>query len=246
MQFLYTACGKIWFSLRIMKREWFAEWFDSPYYHTLYKNRDENEARRVLDNLLRALELPPGARVLDLACGKGRHARYLAEQGFDVTGLDISASSIGFARQFEHERLHFYQHDMRLPFRINYFDAVVNFFTSFGYFQHERDHIRTLKNVCHNLKPGGLFLLDFFNAEWVKQTLVRHEHKVVDAIPFDIRKSVRNGHVYKTIEFITGGRHFAYRERVRLFTLSDFEAMFQPLGLGIRSVYGSYDLAPYD
>ncbi len=229
-----------------MKREWFAEWFDSPYYHTLYKNRDENEARRVLDNFLRALDLPQGARVLDLACGKGRHSRYLAEKGFDVTGLDISAASILFARQFEHERLAFYQHDMRQPFRVNYFDAVVNFFTSFGYFHHDRDHILTLKNVWKNLRPGGLFLLDYFNSEWVRRQLVHHEHKIVDGIPFDIRKSIRGGHVFKTIDFVTGGRHFAYRERVRLFTLADFEALFEVAGLRLRTVYGSYDLDPFD
>ena len=229
-----------------MKREWFAEWFDSPYYHTLYKNRDENEARRVLDNLLRALDLPAEARILDLACVKGRHARYLAEQGFDVTGLDISASSITFARQFEHEKLHFYQHDMRLPFRVNYFDAVVNFFTSFGYFQHDRDHVRTLKNVCRNLRPGGLFLLDYFNAEWVKSTLVRREAKTVDGIPFEIRRTVRGGHVYKTIDFVTGGRHFAFRERVRLFTLNDFNALFEQAGFQIRNTFGSYALEAFD
>ena len=115
-----------------MQKEWFADWFDSPYYHILYQKHDEADARAALDQLLHALHLKEGSRVLDLACGKGRHARYLADRGFDVTGLDISNQSIAFARQFEHDRLHFYQHDMRLPFRINYYDAVVNFFTSFG------------------------------------------------------------------------------------------------------------------
>lgn len=229
-----------------MKREWFAEWFDSPYYHTLYKNRDENEARRVLDNFLRALDLPPGARVLDLACGKGRHARYLAEKGYDVTGLDISAASIAFARQFEHDHLAFYQHDMRHPFRVNYFDAVVNFFTSFGYFHDDRDHVLTLKNVWKNLRPGGLFLLDYFNSDWVRRQLVHHEQKIVDGIPFDIRKSIRGGYVFKTIDFVTGGRHFEYRERVRLFSLSEFESLFAAAGLQMRVVFGSYDLDPFD
>lgn len=229
-----------------MKREWFAEWFDSPYYHTLYKNRDENEARRVLDNLLRALDLPAGARILDLACGKGRHSRYLAEKGFDVTGLDISAASITFARQFEHEKLNFYQHDMRLPFRINYFDAVVNFFTSFGYFQNDLDHVRTLKNVNRNLRPGGLFLIDYFNSDWIKSSLVRREQKTVDGIPFDIRRSIRKGHVYKTVDFVTGGRHFTFRERVRLFTLRDFGSLFEQAGLQIRDTFGSYALGAFD
>ncbi|MFN4257344.1 MAG: class I SAM-dependent methyltransferase [Saprospiraceae bacterium] len=229
-----------------MKKEWFASWFDSPYYHTLYKNHDENEAKIAIDNLLRALDLPPGARVLDLACGKGRHSRYLAEKGFDVVGLDISEASILFARQFEHERLMFFQHDMRLPFRVNYFDAVVNFFTSFGYFETEAEHLAALKNVAKNLRPGGLFVLDFFNSEWVQRTLVREHTKTVDGIEFHWRKSIRDGHVFKKVEFTTGGRHFFFREKVRLFRLEDFEKLFAAAGLRLRQTFGGYDLSPFD
>lgn len=225
-----------------MKKEWFAEWFDSPYYHTLYKNRDENEAQKTLDNLLKALDLPAGARILDLACGKGRHARYLAEKGFDVTGLDISDASITFARQFEHEHLAFYQHDMRHPFRINYFDAVMNMFTSFGYFETDRDHLLALKNVYRDLKPGGLFLLDYFNSEWVRQNLVRSDVKTVDGIEFHLKKNIQGEHVFKTVEFTTGSKHFHFRERVRLFSLTDFQTLFSSAGLKLQCIYGSYNL----
>lgn len=229
-----------------MKKEWFSEWFDSPYYHTLYKNRDDNEAQKTLDNLLRALNLPTNARILDLACGKGRHSRYLASKGFDLTGLDISDSSITFARQFENEQLAFYQHDMRLPFRINYFDAVMNMFTSFGYFKTDRDHLLALKNLQRGLKPGGLFLLDYFNSEWVRKHLVRTEAKIVDNIEFHIKKSIRGGYVFKTVEFVTGGRLFHFHERVRLFTLDDFQSLFSAAGLELRHTYGSYDLSVFD
>lgn len=228
-----------------MKKEWFADWFDSPYYHTLYKNRDESEARRSVDSFLGAMHLPDGARILDLACGKGRHATYLASKGFDVTGLDISFSSIAFARQFEHEKLAFYQHDMRLPFRMHYYQAIVNMFTSFGYFDHDRDHLLTLKNVRKGLKTNGLFLLDYFNAEWVRQNLVANDVKTVDNIEFHLKKTIRGGHVYKTVDFQTGGRHFAFRERVRMFYLPDFEQLFQQAGLRICNIYGGYDLSPF-
>lgn len=229
-------------NLSHMKKEWFAEWFDSPYYHTLYKNRDENEAQKTLDNLLKALDLPAGARILDLACGKGRHARYLAEKGFDVTGLDISDASITFARQFEHEHLAFYQHDMRHPFRINYFDAVMNMFTSFGYFETDRDHLLALKNVYRDLKPGGLFLLDYFNSEWVRQNLVRSDVKTVDGIEFHLKKNIQGEHVFKTVEFTTGSKHFHFRERVRLFSLTDFQTLFSSASLKLQCIYGSYNL----
>lgn len=229
-----------------MKKEWFEQWFDSPYYHTLYKGRDEKEARDTLDNLLLALDLPSGARMLDLACGKGRHSRYLAEKGFDVTGLDISTPNITFARQYEFERLAFYQHDMRLPFRINYFDAVMNMFTSFGYFKTDRDHMLTLKNVQKGLKPGGLFLLDYFNSDWVRKNLIRSEVKTVDGIEYRLKRNIRGRYVFKTVEITTDGKHHQFRERVRLFTLADFQSLFARVGLVIRRTYGDYDLSDFD
>ncbi len=229
-----------------MAREWFANWFDSPYYHTLYQHHDEQEARFFIDQLLRTLHLPPGARILDLACGRGRHARYLADKGFDVTGLDISESSIAYARQFENHRLAFYRHDMRQRFRVNYFDAVLNLFTSFGYFNTDREHERVLHNVHDSLKPGGLFLLDFFNAHWVRSHLVRREEKTLGDITFHIHKSIRAGRVYKRIEFEAQGRRYTFRERVRLFTLEDLTAMLQKARLPVVCTYGGYDLQPYD
>jgi SAM-dependent methyltransferase len=227
-------------------KEWFAAWFDSPFYHQLYKNHDEQEARTAVDNLLGALDLAPDARVLDLACGRGRHARYLAEKGFEVTGIDISSSSIAFARQFENERLMFFQHDMRQPFRINYFDAVANFFTSFGYFEAEDDHLRALSSVARGLKPGGMFLLDYFNSEWVRHHLVRAETKTVEGIEFHLGRAIEGDHVVKTVEFTADGRAYQFRERVRLFSLADFQALFARAGLWLRQLYGGYDLAPFD
>jgi SAM-dependent methyltransferase len=229
-----------------MKKEWFAEWFDSPYYHLLYKSRDENEAKTALDNLLKALNLTPGSKVLDLACGKGRHARYLAEKGFMVTGLDISQASITYARTLEHPRLEFYQHDMRKSFRLNYFDAVMNMFTSFGYFKTDADHLLALKNVAKDLRPGGLFLLDFFNARFVRDHLIPAETKTVDNLTFSLQRWVRKGYVFKSVEFETGGRLFHFQEQVRLFELADLQSLCSLAGLHIRHMYGDYQLSEFD
>lgn len=228
-----------------MRREWFEDWFDSPYYHILYQHHDDTEARKFIDKLLQVLSLPPGARVLDLACGKGRHARYLAKQGFEVTGLDISASNIAYARQFENDRLSFYRQDMRRSFRYNYYDAIVNMFTSFGYFHSEKDHLNTLHNIRLGLNARGIFVLDFLNARWVRENLVRHEIKFLDGIEFRLTKTVRNRHVFKRVEFEAEGRKRVFRERVRLFDLSDFQAMFGAAGLRIRQVFGGYGLEPF-
>src|SRR3712207_3900011 len=108
-------------------KEWYKDWFNSPFYHKLYFQRDETEARQFIDRLLEHLRPPAGCRMLDVACGRGRHSKFLGAKGFDVTGIDISPDSIAFAKQCESESLHFFQHDMRLPFYINYFDYAFNF-----------------------------------------------------------------------------------------------------------------------
>ncbi|MFS8082300.1 MAG: class I SAM-dependent methyltransferase, partial [Ginsengibacter sp.] len=111
---------------------WFKEWFNSPYYHKLYFNRDKVEAADFINRLVGYLNPPADSKMLDMACGKGRHSIQLASKGFDVTGVDLSEDSILSAKKFENNHLHFFVHDMRLPFWINYFDYGFNFFTSFG------------------------------------------------------------------------------------------------------------------
>ena len=151
------------------KSEWFADWFDSPYYHILYQNHNEQSAKDFIDNLFKKLTpqyatLHPTSyyKILDLACGKGRHSRYMASKGFDVTGTDLSENSIRYARQFESDNLSFFEHDMRKPFRINYFDYIFNIFTSFGYFDRDEDNVTALKCVHDGLKDDGTFILDYF------------------------------------------------------------------------------------
>ena len=228
-----------------MKKEWFETWFDSPYYHVLYEKHDEREARKMVDNMIAILGIAPDARVLDLACGKGRHARFLAEQGYDVTGVDISPNSIAYARQFESERLAFYQHDMRKLFRTNYFDAVINMFTSFGYFVKESDHLHVMQNIANSLRPGGMLLIDFFNSVWVRQNLVPSEVKTVQGIEFHLEKSIRDAHVYKEITFEADGEKHVFEERVRLFELDDFLSLFRQTGIRLVRAYGDYDMPYY-
>src|SRR4029453_6928755 len=100
-----------------MYAEWFSTWFDSPHYHRLYSNRDDTEAEGFTDALLAQLRPREGARMLDLGCGPGRHARHLAWRGSDVTGIDLSARSLAEARKASRRHLRFRRQDMRPPFR---------------------------------------------------------------------------------------------------------------------------------
>ncbi len=228
------------------RQEWFAAWFDSPYYHILYKHRDESEARTFIDALLAFLSPPAEARILDLACGKGRYSRYLASKGYQITGLDLSVRSIAYARQFETENLSFFTHDMRLPFRTNYFDFIFNFFTSFGYFDNEHDNIRTLKNAAIGLRTGGTFVLDFFNAQYVVDRLLGKETKTIDGVAFHIFKRQEGEHVIKTIEIQDRDQSYRFEEKVQLLFLPDFERLFRNAGLKITKAFGDYQLRDFD
>ena len=123
---------------------WYTSWFNSPYYHILYKDRDYTEAGRFMDKLTADLQLEKGSKILDLACGKGRHSIYLSELGYDVTGADLSPKNIEAAKKYERPGLRFVIHDMCLPF-LEKFDAIFNLFTSFGYFESPNDNLRAIR-----------------------------------------------------------------------------------------------------
>jgi len=228
--------------------DWFRSWFDSPYYHKLYFERDEHEAAAFIDRLLSLLKLHPGSRLLDVACGRGRHARMLARHGYDVTGIDLAAESIAFARRFEDEHLHFYQHDMRELFFTNYFDAAFNFFTSFGYFRTAREHAAAIRTVRRSLKKEGIFVLDYLNVQYAEEHLVHRSVKVIDGVNYHLTKWVDATHFYKkiVIEDKKMTAPLVFTEKVAKFTLADFEKMFTREGMQIGGVYGDYMLKPYD
>lgn len=230
------------------KTEWFEEWFNTPYYYELYLNRDESEAKSFINKLIDYLKPAPGARILDIACGKGRHASQLAEAGFDVTGIDISPDSIEEAKAMEATNLHFYIHDMRLPFLINYFDCAFNFFTSFGYFRTKREHLAAIRTIAQSLKPGGIFMLDYLNAPYAKEHLVAVEEKTIGSSHYDITRWVDAGHFYKKIIVTSPDlqQPMHYTERVAAFQLADFREMFEKHGLKISETFGDYHFNTWD
>jgi len=223
---------------------WYTSWFDTPYYHILYKNRDYKEAADFMKNLTSFLKLLKGSEILDLACGKGRHAKYLNELGFNVTGVDLSPKSIAFAKQFENSTLHFAEHDMCISYPKK-FDAVFNLFTSFGYFEKEEDNLRTIKAIKSELKLNGFAVIDFLNAEYVKRNLVPSETKIIDGITFHIKRSIVNGYIVKNIRFQHKDKDFEFQERVKAITLSEFKKCFNLAGINLLNCFGDYQLKEY-
>ena len=224
---------------------WYASWFDTDYYHILYKERDGNEAGLFMNALTSFLKLSTEAEILDLACGKGRHSRYLNELGYDVTGIDLSPSSIEFAKQFENEKLHFEMHDMCVPYPKK-FDAVFNLFTSFGYFENKEDNLRTIKSIKNELKPNGYAVIDFLNSNYVAANLVPSETKTIEGITFSIERSIVDGYIIKNISFSHNDKQHSYTERVEAISLDDFKSYFNKAGVTLEHCFGDYDLNTFD
>lgn len=229
-----------------MPKKWFQNWFNSPYYHILYKQRDDEEAEFFIDNLCNFLKPSEDSLMLDIACGKGRHAIYLNKKGYDVTGIDLSVASIKYAQQFENKKLNFFVHDMRRLFYINYFDFVFNLFTSFGYFETDNEHVNALKAFRKALKKDGKLVFDYMNSQKIINKLVPSEVKSVDGIDFHINRFVENGKIVKTIDFKHKNKKYAFKEEVRDFKLHDFERLFNAAGLEICNIFGDYNLNDFD
>lgn len=224
--------------------EWFEDWFGAEYLE-LYPHRDEPEAEALLDVLERRRVSMAGRFVLDLACGAGRHAAALERRGARVAALDLSRTLLFAARERGASNL--VRADMRrLPLRTGTFDVALNLFTSFGYFATDEEHGGVVAEVARVLKPGGRFILDFLNADFVRSSLVPRDERTVDghAVVQERRISPDGRFVIKHIHLLKDGRVFV--ERVRLFGRSELERLLTASGLAAEDAMGDYDGAPFE
>lgn len=225
--------------------EWFGTWFDSDYYHLLYKDRDYTEAEAFVNKIVDYLQPPANALIHDLACGKGRHSIHLNKLGLHVEGSDYSANSIEHAKAFENERLYFFEHDMRLPMQKKY-DYIFNLFTSFGYFNTDQEHLNTLKHVYNGLKDKGTFLFDFMNVDYVLAHLVGYETINKGHIAFDITRELTNGKITKHIKFLDKRIPYHYTEEVAALRKDKILQMMTDTGFTVKNTFGNYALEPFD
>ena len=232
------------FTFACMEKEWFKTWFNSPYYYLLYFHRNEQEACAFIDKLLRYLQPPAGASILDAACGRGRHAKYLADKGFDVTGVDLSPNAIEAAKGLETENLHFFEQDLRLPYAVNLFNYCFNFFTSFGYFRTQRENENALRTMVQALKPGGKLMIDYLNTAYVSEHFITNNEVDIKGVHFDVSRKQDDAFFYKTVSIKEAAESFT--EQVRKYSLEDFTTMLQKQGMQVTAIFGSYELEPYN
>ncbi len=234
---------------------WFKNWFNTPYYHILYKDRDFVEAEEFISLLVKHLELKKGAKIIDLACGKGRHSIYLQHLGFDVLGLDLSEESIQHNKLLAEKSgisslINFEVHDMRNPIVGEIIsekvDAVFNLFTSFGYFDDVEDDAKVFQSVADVLKKDGYFVLDFLNEKYVRNNLKAEYAIVKNNITFNISKRIENQHVIKDIKFTDKGEDFHFFEKVKLHTEKEIATLAEKTNFERIDLFGNYQLEAFN
>jgi cyclopropane fatty-acyl-phospholipid synthase-like methyltransferase len=227
---------------------WYASWFDSPFYPMLYKHRDDEEAADFLDRMLAIIQIPEGSEVLDLACGRGRHSRFLNSKGLNVHGVDLSPSSIQEASKFTTAGLTFEVRDMRRPWTEPKFDLALSLFTSFGYFESDEENCSVLVALRSAIRAQGKVVLDVFNSQKVLSSLIEPvtEQRRVGDYQFRTFKHVENGCIVKRIRVENQDQNWTFFEKVRAYTLQELNALIDEAGLEITAIWGDYNLGPFD
>ncbi len=229
---------------------WFEDWFNSPLYEKLYAYRNEEEAKKLAALIEQEIPQKKFPNILDLGCGRGRHSITLAKLGYRVTGVDLSPEAIkkarATARKEQLSNVTFKVDDMRNSLNRS-FDAVLNLFTTFGYFLSDDENINVLQNVHSMLENDGIFIMDYLNAEVVKKTIVPDDSGSYGKLKYDIERKIEDGMVFKTIHF--SGKELQkpieYQERVKLYDLDWFKETFSNIGLQLKTVYGNYEGADF-
>ena len=222
--------------------DWFQKWFDSPYYHLLYTNRSETEAENFIKKIAAHLQIKKGAKVIDIACGKGRHARTLHSLELKVTGIDLSPNSIAYAKQFETETLQFAVCDMRQAYAVDTYQYAFNLFSSFGYFDSDAEDAKAIKAFADCLQVGGILVLDYINTQYAVANIKPREIIQREDTQFHIQKKLENGFIKKKIEFLANGEHYNFEEQLKVINLFKFEKMLASAGFKLQAQFGDYDL----
>ena len=221
---------------------WYEKWFSNKYYLEIYKHRDEKEARDIINLFQRSVHLPSEAKVLDVCCGAGRHSIELARRGYTVTGFDLSEYLVSQAEESlqkaeeKNLKVDFHIRDMK-DFSFNkQFDAALNIFTSFGYFETDEDNFKVFANVEKSLKSGGYFTFDFINTDNLRNTLVPSSEDEYEGIKVIQKRFIENGFVYKDIHI----GNEKYTERLKLYSKDELGKALSEVGLETIKIFGDY------
>lgn len=227
--------------------EWFETWFETSEYLEIYSHRNEEEAEKLSNLISSQLPGEGNKSVLDLCCGAGRHSLLFAKKGFSVTGIDLSANLLDHARHraaAENLKVNFIRSDIRNLDYFNSFDIIVNLFTSFGYFESDEQNFSILRAINNALKPEGWFIIDFFNADYLRNNLVPQSYRKYENYAIEQRRSISQNRVIKEIKITDAQNVRRYFESVRLYTPDELTSALESEGLTVKKIFGDYSGNP--
>jgi SAM-dependent methyltransferase len=232
---------------------WYVDFFRGDYLNVYGHTFTEERAAKESAFVVRALDLKPGASVLDLCCGQGRHAAQLAKLGMNVTGLDLNPDYVKLAEQAAkaaNVAIETVTADMRaIPFA-DRFDAIVNMYSSFGYLESETEDLKVLESASKSLKPRGRLLLDMLNREWAIDNYIQNDwHRGPDGTLYverrDLDFATSRMHVHFIVVDPNGGRRESIGHNIRLYTLTEMARLLDHASLRINAVFGGFDGEQY-
>jgi len=227
-------------------KSWYKEWFGEDYL-VVYQHRDDSDAKQLIELIVQNTIISKKSRLLDLACGNGRHAYLMSKYTSNVFGLDLSSHLLNEAckKKVANQSPSFVRADMRyFPFNIK-FDIIFSLFTSFGYFEDDKLHLHVAKEIRSSLKKSGLFVLDYFNPNYVKETLISRGKRMVGEIEVEEERWIKNKRVHKNISIQKNGSKKTFHESVRMFELDELRDLLKKAGIETNKVFGDYDGSSY-
>ncbi|MDR3667122.1 MAG: class I SAM-dependent methyltransferase [Ignavibacteriaceae bacterium] len=223
--------------------EWFEDWFNSKEYLDVYQHRNEADAKRLFELIISNIQIPQNGKVLDLACGSGRHSLLFASKGFDVTGVDLSDNLLKvaiLAADKEKLDIKFIKADLRHIRLKEKYDLVVNLFTSFGFFDNDEDNFAIFKTASDLLIPGGFFVFDFLNSSFIENNLVRESREDKQLEKIIQKRRIEGDRVIKDIIIHYNGTVKTFYESVKLYRQEELYKSIQDNGLAIKKTFGDF------
>jgi len=235
-----------------LKKEWYKIWFSNKLYLELYKHRDNEDARNLINLIQRNVDFHSGSKVLDICCGAGRHSIELAKRGLVVTGFDLSEFLISEAKnqvksiKEKNLKVKFLIKDMRNFNFGSSFDLAVNLFTSFGYFDNDEENFLIFKNASSSIRKKGWFVFDFLNGEYLRMNIKKLSKASLAGKLVIQKRRLENDFVIKDIIIRAGNKEHIFTERLKLYDLKTLIDVLLKNKLNTKNVFGDYFGNKYD
>jgi len=229
--------------------EWYKDWFNSAEYLQVYKHRNEQDADKLLNLVFSNVKIKPESRVLDAACGAGRHSIKLAQKGYNVTGFDLSKTLLDVAAETAKEKnveIEFVCSDIRKFYSDRKFSLIVNLFTSFGYFETDEDNFRFYENSFEMMNNAGFLVFDYFNSFYLKNNIVPKSVKTVGLLKITEKREISGNRVKKHILIEKDGNSKNFTESVKLYNANDILYKFKQIGFRNFKIFGNFKGDQFD